>query len=174
MNEQIQKAYELAVGTALELYPLCYPRRDDELHLPGRAGAIATYENRIVKFTVPEIPHLLRKDDPSQTKLKNFWIELICYAHAKAEINVQFQDALCLIKVSHTLHTPWDIDNRVYKHIVNAIRFTRLIPDDSSKHLSLMTTGVTGAKEQKTEIYVMDIKEVTDKFTELNINLRET
>lgn len=165
----LQKAYHHAVATALELYPYAYPRRDDELYLPGRAGATASYENGIVKYVIPEVPWLIKNDDRLHTKLKRFWIELIGYAHSKANIKVQFEHALCLIKVYHTLNAPWDLDNRVYNHIINAIRYTKLIPDDSSKHLSVMVTGEAGSDSKRTEIYVVDMKVIVPKFQELGI-----
>ena len=165
----LQKAYRHAVAAALELYPCAYPRKDDELYLPGRAGAEASYENGIVKYVVPEIPWHVRNDDPLQSKLNSFWTELILYAHTKADIKIQFQKALCIIKVYYPLKTPWDIDNRAYKHIVDAIRYTKLIPDDSSKHLSIMFTGVPGSKEKKTEIFVCDIELISALFSEVGI-----
>lgn len=169
-KKSIQKAYRSAVAASLELYPLYYERLDTELHLPGRPGATATYENGIVKFVVPEIPHLVKDNDPLQGKQKMLWRELIGYAHAKANIQAKFEKALCLIKVFHTLHAPWDVDNRVYSHIVNAIRYTRLIPDDSSKHLSLMVTGIAGADEPKTEIYIVDMEKIKNKLLEIGIS----
>jgi len=169
----VQKAYREAVAASLELYPLYYERKDTELHLPGRPGATASYENGIVKYVVPEIPHLIKDNDRLQGKLKLLWRELIGYAHAKANIQVKFEKALCLIKVFHPLHAPWDVDNRVYSHIVNAIRYAGLIPDDSSKHLSLMVTGVSGVAEPKTEIYVIDMNMVAEKFNQLGVSLTD-
>lgn len=169
----LYEAYRYAIATAMELYPLVYPRRDEELQLPGRPGAEASYQNGVVKYVVWEIPPLLKSHDKLHRKLKQLWGELIGYAHAKAKITAKFDRALCIIKIYHPTYALWDVDNRAYGHIINAIRATKIIPDDSSIHLSVMLTGKSGVVEPKTEIYVVDWDQVAGKFRELGIELQD-
>lgn len=171
-SEDIYQAYKAAVTCMVNLHPLAIPKPMDDMYLnprPGSPGATATYENGIVKFVVPELPPHIRAEDSIQAKIKYHWQEMIVYAYAKAGINVRFNHALCVIKIFHQLGAPWDVDNRVYKYIIDGIRYTKIIPDDSSEHLSYMVTGIANSKELKTEIFLMDFEKVKEIMSVLVI-----
>lgn len=170
--ECIERAYRAAVETMLNLYPLAVPKPMEDRYkdpIPGSPGATATYENGIVKFIIPELPPHIRSDESIQAKLKYHWMDLIVYAYAKSEIYVRFEHAFCLIKIYHKLNAPWDVDNRVHKYIIDGIRYTRMIPDDSCKHLTYMVTGIPKSKEIKTEVLVIDYEKVKEKFMEIGL-----
>jgi hypothetical protein len=171
-SENIYQAYKAAVTAMVNLHPLAIPKPMDDMYLnpiPGSPGTTATYENGIVKFVVPELPPHIRAEDSIQAKIKYHWREMIVYAYVKAGINVRFNHAFCLIKIYHQLGAPWDVDNRIYKYIIDGIRYTKMIPDDSSKHLSYMVTGIQNSNELKTEILVSDFEEVKDKLALIGI-----
>jgi hypothetical protein len=171
-TECIQRAYRASVETMLNLYPLAIPKPMEDRYkdpIPGIPGAELTYKKGILKFTVPELPPHIRADESIQTKLNYHWMDLIVYAHAKSEIDVKLNHAFCLIKIYHKLNVPWDVDNRVFKYIIDGIRYTKIIPDDSSKYLTFMVTGIPKSEEIKTEILVIEYKKVKEKLAEIGL-----
>ncbi|MEL7564976.1 MAG: hypothetical protein AAGU27_08830 [Dehalobacterium sp.] len=170
--ERIYQAYKAAVTCMVNLHPFAIPKPMDDMYLtpvPGKPGATATYENGIVKFLVPELPPLIRAKDSIHAKIKYHWQDIIVYAYAKAGINVRFNHGFCLIKMYHQMGAPWDADNRVYKYIIDGIRHTKMIPDDSIKHLSYMVTGISNHEESKTEILVCEFDKIKEKMIQIGL-----
>ncbi len=170
-EQTIKAAYQAAVKVTTYLQPFANPKSREEKYIhpvAGIPGASVTNKKDIIRFSVPMIPPHAIRDQVLHSKMKDNWLGMMKYAYAKAGITQSFEHAMCQIQVHHKLNAPWDVDNRVYKYIIDGLRFLSIIPDDSSKHLSYMITGFPNSTEPRTEILVTDFYRVRKLFQEIN------
>jgi hypothetical protein len=82
-------------------------------------------------------------------------------------VTVEFsKSVLCQIVVYVPLEKEWDVDNRVYRHILNALHFAQVIPNDAYNNVSILLSGGVDKINPRTEIYV---HEPSRKLTEMVI-----
>jgi len=93
---------------------------------------------------------------------RDYFLEEILKTYDWKKINIQFNRAI--IYIIHYFDTPKtiDLDNLNKKPLIDAIRRTLLIPDDSYHHLSLMEEGFFDRKYNHLEIFVMPRKYLGD------------
>lgn len=117
-------------------------------------GAAAEVENGVLHISVMEcLPRVC--DTKGAARLRNHWLGLI--RKALAGINISFKHALCVILIYAPSSFLWDVDNRAIKFILDALRYCRVIPDDTWNNLSYLVTGLAGVVDPKTEIYVIEM-----------------
>ncbi|MGB9804852.1 hypothetical protein [Desulfofundulus sp.] len=86
--------------------------------------------------------------------MRRSWIGKI--TRALLPIDVHFERAFCVIAIYVPAKVNWDVDNRYYKFIIDAIRFARVIDDDSCQRLSFMVIGGVDPENPRTEIYIVN------------------
>ncbi|SHE96185.1 hypothetical protein SAMN02745218_01145 [Desulfofundulus australicus DSM 11792] len=86
--------------------------------------------------------------------MRRSWIGKI--TRALLPIDVHFEKAFCIIVIYVPGKVNWDVDNRYYKFIIDAIRFARIIDDDNCQRLSFMVIGGVDPENPRTEIYIVN------------------
>lgn len=126
------------------------------------SDAEAVYDGKILKITVRDL--LPRKTEvkssaktPSRL-LRDYWIGNIVNAVKKLNEKVNFEKALCVIRIISPSNREWDVDNRAVSFILNALRISQVIPGDSWKATSLLLLGDKDP-DPKTEIFVLEYPE---------------
>lgn len=85
---------------------------------------------------------------------RTFYLEQTFKQYDFSKIHFQFHQAV-MITVHHFKDDHIrDLDNIYHKHLVDAIKKTTLIPDDSYRHLSHLYMG-KAAREDFIEVYLM-------------------
>lgn len=124
--------------------------------VPVVPGAISKIENGILHITINEcLPRL--RDTKGSARIRNHWLGMI--RRSLAGINISFKHALCLIVVYAPTPILWDADNRAVKFIVDAVRYCRLVQDDTWNYISFMVTGELDSEHPRTEIYIAEAGE---------------
>lgn len=123
-----------------------------EWETSGMPGAKCMYKNNILKFEVDDKLPVLRKHTEN---IRNLWISRIVYAYEQLGVNVYYEKAFCLIKVSNKWTTYWDVDNLAYKYIIDAIRGLAIVKDDNFRNITLCVTGEK-KNYNRTEIMMFD------------------
>lgn len=130
--------------------------------------ATATYDGRVLKLVINDyLPHRRFLDNSYSEDLRYRWIRGIANAvNALRDtgVTVEFhKSVLCQIVVYVPYEKEWDVDNRVYKHILNALHFAQVIPNDAYNNVSILLSGGVDKTNPRTEIYV---HEPSRKLTE--------
>lgn len=119
----------------------------------------AYWNGKVLHFIVPEIiPHnKLSANKEWYKKQLWHWVGIINNAFKKLENNsIKFNKVLCYIKMFMPAIGPWDIDNRCYSIVINGIKYTRVIDDDSFNHMVILLSGDTDQETPRTEIYLTE------------------
>lgn len=74
--------------------------------------------------------------------------------YKNSELDLKFEKALMILIHSFPDNQPRDLDNIQYKPVIDAIRKTKIINDDSWQNLSLMYLGSLSEKE-KIDVYLV-------------------
>lgn len=121
---------------------------------PELPGAVACLEKDVLKITVNEcLPCICNLK--GAVRIRNHWLGMI--RKALAGINIRFTHALCVIIIYAPSPAVWDADNRAVKFIIDAMRYCRIVPDDTWDNLSYMVTGIADQKRPRTEVYVVEM-----------------
>jgi len=123
--------------------------------------ATATYDGRVLKLVVKDyLPHRRFLESSYSEDLRYRWIRGIANAVnalRNTGLTVEFhKSVLCQIVVYAPLEKEWDVDNRVYRHIINALHFARVIPNDAYDNVSILLSGSIDKANPRTEIYVYE------------------
>ena len=114
-------------------------------------GAVAWIEkDNILRITVDEC---LPRGNVVSKPVKMRWINKI--RRALLDVNIRFDSATIVIEVCSPHLVTWDTDNRAHSMIINAIRYMKIIPDDSYQHMSYMVSGKVDSDNPRTEIYIL-------------------
>ena len=110
-----------------------------------------------VKITInrlPEAVNIIKSKDTYYSKTKKFWqLTLANALNNKALPNLK--QAVVLINICYKNKT-WDIDNYTVKFIIDSIKYTNMIKDDSHEILDYMVIGTHEENpiKYRTEIYI--------------------
>jgi hypothetical protein len=124
--------------------------------LPDLPGAYAYIKNNAIHIIVNEcLPRVC--DIRNSSHIRDHWVSMISCGLTKAKINKSFKHALCIIKIYAPIESIWDVDNRAYGIIIDAIRYNRIIKDDSWNNLSFMVTGQKDTERPRVEIIIQEL-----------------
>jgi len=85
------------------------------------------------------------------------WLAMIVNAIQQAGVGqVEYEKAFVLIKVFFPNRKQKDLDNLEIKFVLDAIRYARLVPDDSWEHLTYLPLGDCDPTSPRTELLVMN------------------
>lgn len=161
----LRKLYRQLDNIRLELEQHIEEKKE-ELGLGGEPeGARAWVENGVLRITVDEcLPRIAN----GTSKLRLHWINKI--TKALISIEAKFEKALCVIAVYSPFGGNWDVDNRAYNYVINALRYARVIDDDNYHNLTFMVTGQVDKEYPRTEIYVLEYSLDVQTFVSKLIN----
>jgi len=114
-------------------------------------GAKAWVEKGVLRISVDEC---LPRGNVVSKPVKMRWINKI--RRALLDINIRFESATVIIEVYSPYSASWDTDNRAHSMIINAIRYMKIIPDDSYQYMTYMVSGKIDKDNPRTEIYVLN------------------
>lgn len=150
-------------------------RRFAEPDLSDLAGTIpkldsmAEYKKGILRITVKD--YLPRKcltvEKGAISQLSNHWLYAIRDALTRLGVEPKIKKADTLI-ISYVPHNRVvDPDNLAFELIMNALRFNRIINNDSIKETTFRVEGRVDKDNPRTEIYVYEYR---DLLEELDLN----
>lgn len=127
------------------------------------AEAVYDKQNRVLKIVVNEcLPRLSTlKYEPTSFLMRNFWKGCVAAAIRKLPEPVTFEKALCSIIIYTPRKIEWDVDNRAFQMIINALRASQVIKSDGWDTLALLLKGEVDKKRPRTEIIVKEYPEDT-------------
>lgn len=163
--DDLKSIYRNLVTEELRIARIISEHEKEETYsnLPGVKGySTAVQCNDYIKITVNRVPEKIKIHKEAATKyygeIKEFWVGSIMYAIAEANIETIFDKCVVFIKIYYK-DKVWDADNHHISFIVNAIRYSQLVPDDNFERLSYMVTGaISPTNEYYTEIYICSEK----------------
>ena len=125
-------------------------QREDIIEEAFENQVYTEVEGDCIKITIKDI--LPREVNITNSMIRTYWLSLMSYA--LKDVQLKYDKVICAIKVISPA-TYWDVDNRAYKIIVDAIRLQGLIKDDQHRYLSLLILGDEIDKENpRTEITI--------------------
>lgn len=113
-------------------------------------------ENGIIKIVVNRTPEKVKLFNRLGTQyykeIKDFWESTILNALQSITIQPINEKAFIIVNILHP-GEDWDTDNHSIKFIIDAIRYSGVIKNDTYKDVSYTVTGQKN-KEEKTEVYI--------------------
>lgn len=128
----------------------------------------AEYDGKTLKIVVDD--YLPRKclmgDRKALSLLRRTWVGGITRLinQLQKDKGIRFNQAHCVIVSYIPRDCTWDVDNRVFKFIPDALKYTGIVATDSWSNMSVSIVGRVDKEAPRTEIYVT---ELVDKFPEL-------
>lgn len=142
---------------------------EEELSTEKMINSHADYDGETLKIVVND--YLPRKclisDRKVLSMLRQAWWGNVLRPlnQLKKKTKIEFNQMHCIIITYVPRDVVWDIDNRVYKFIPDALKYTGIIPNDSWRKMSFSVIGRVDKENPRTEIYV---KELSKIFPELS------
>jgi hypothetical protein len=121
--------------------------------------AEATYDEGILRVVVKDCLPRRPSFKPvikSASLLRSYWVGNITSAIRRLPEPVKYEKAICIINIITPKNIEWDVDNRAINMIVNSLRMTQVIPNDSWDKLSLCVFGGVDKDNPRTEITVVE------------------
>jgi len=158
----VYEAYEHIQTAALWLQQIPEPRTE------GSPLAPVAVADQDTKATASLTANGLRivVNEPLPTRIKSRaryslerqrWLAMIVNAIQQAGVGqVEYEKAFVLIKVFFPNRKQKDLDNLEIKFVLDAIRYARLVPDDSWDHLTYLPLGDCDPTSPRTELLVMN------------------
>lgn len=170
LPEHIMDIYELAEALKLKTWYIV-ERIQDEQEWSGKINpedrlidAKATFDGKVLKIVVndclPRRPSL-KPIIETTSILRAYWLGNVTNAIRKLPEPVKFERALCIIKTFTPQDIEWDVDNRAFNMIINALKIAGVVPGDSWDKLSILLLGGVDRNNPRTEIIAMDYPENT-------------
>jgi len=151
------RAEDLRLDCEELLLKIEHPLEDSFLEvLPPMPGAEARWDGRVLKFVVPDYPPRVSARGSYERKVRDRWLGAMINAYTEADLHLRFEKAFIVIALYLPYSLEWDPDNRTIKHIINAIRYLRLVETDSWRHVSYAVVGEVDKANPRTEVYVFE------------------
>ena len=151
----VVKAYKLAEETRMKLWQILYDPPleilEEEVDEVSPDLIFTEVFDDYIKITVKDI--LPQSTDIDKSQLQFYWLGIMKNALKGTEI--LYEKVLCAICIYSPVGQKWDVDNRVYKFIIDGLRFMGLIRNDSWDRLSFMVIGNEDKINPRTEIYII-------------------
>jgi len=133
----------------------------------------AVYGSGVLKIVVKDYPprKCLAESKISQRLLRYRWVKSVVDAVSKLRaggIYPVFEKAHCVITVYLPLSTSsWDIDNRALKFIIDGLRYSGIIADDTADKLAYTVIGEMDKGFPRTEIVLVEHKHILELISML-------
>lgn len=153
----IKDAYLLLEKARLKLYEEITSKDNTGEAEEIGIAPIAFWDDNVLRIMIPDYPPRISARDPLQRDFRNQWIGYVVKAVQDAGITARFDRAFCLIVFYLPVSQSWDPDNRTIKHLLDGLRYARVIKDDSWEYLAYGVLGRIDQKNPRTEVYVTDL-----------------
>jgi hypothetical protein len=167
-NSSLLEAYAFLEAARLNLW---HQLRASEVYQKGeRLASIppepcAKYQNGVLSITIKDyLPHKkLVKRVRDSWVLKSYWTG--CVSGAVEELRRRgvevpvISPALCQIITYVPIDTEWDVDNRVYKYVIDGLRYAGVLDTDAWENMAFMVVGRIDKENPRTEINVFSPKQ---------------
>lgn len=135
--------------------------------------AEAAYSNGVLKILVKDyLPRAcLAEVKGSQKHLRYMWLKTITDAICRlneAGVYPKFKKMHCIIKV-FLPYAGWDTDNRAVKLIIDSLRYSNVIKDDTFDKMAFTVIGDTDRDNPRTEIVCVENCHIMKIMAELNL-----
>lgn len=141
----------------------------DIIDITPMINSEAKFENGVLKITV--FDYLPRKclieEKGAITELTNHWLDSINDAILrlrKTGVDVHFKKADCFIFPFVPHNREVDPDNMAFKLILDALRYNKIIPNDSIKEITFRVEGNVDRENPRTEIYVFEYRDFKEEL----------
>ncbi len=141
----------------------------DIIDITPMINSKATYQDGILKITV--FDYLPRKclieEKGVITELTNHWLDSINDAVRRLRatgVNFYFEKADCFIYPYVPHNREVDADNMAFEIIINALRYNKIIPNDSINELAFRVQGGVDKDNPRTEIYVINQRDFKEEL----------
>ena len=126
------------------------------------AEAVYDSQNKALKIVVNDcLPRISAMKSEASFLMRNYWKGCVAAAIRKLPEPVTFEKALCAIIMYTPRKIEWDVDNRAFQMIINALRASQVIKSDGWDTLALLLKGEVDKKRPRTEIIVKEYPEDT-------------
>ncbi|OPX89480.1 MAG: hypothetical protein A4E53_01557 [Pelotomaculum sp. PtaB.Bin104] len=149
--EFMRKAHRLITKLKYELDHVIEDEKEAIGDFSGPDGARAWVEDGVLRITVDEC---LPRNATYTNEMRRVWIRKI--NKALEGVNINFTNALCMIIVYSPHDFGWDVDNRAFKVVPDALRINGIIKNDTYQEITLLVGGETDKEYPRTEIFVVD------------------
>lgn len=171
-KDRILKACELIETVRAELFLAYHELIKDELDkgeldiepLPQEKWE-ATCQNGVIKIYIPDY---LPKQRFLSKEMRNFWLKNMIFAIQSIVPAPHFDKIFVYIKM-FIPGTIWDVDNRSVKVIIDGIRYSRLIKDDTFEYVAYGVEG-SNMKPYHTEVYIFDYNKINKILPQITQN----
>ncbi|WP_421070321.1 hypothetical protein [Pelotomaculum propionicicum] len=174
--EWLEQNYIRAEKIRLEAWSMLQSIRKDiekhgfesEISIEKMINSHAEYDGKTLKIVVDD--YLPRKcllgDKKAVLLLRQMWQVSIARPinQLQKDREIRFNQAHCIIVPYIPRDCIWDVDNRVFKFIPDALKYTGIVATDSWSNMSVSIIGGVDKENPRTEIYV---EELSNKFPEL-------
>ncbi len=162
-QELIEEVYEQSEYLKLKAW-YAIDVIQDQMELAGEitteerfVDAEAVFDGKVLKIVVNDcIPRAVAFKRATSSLLRKYWRGSVVRAIRKLPSPVTFERAICIIKMFTPKNIEWDVDNRAFHMIINALRATQVVKGDSWDKLSVILMGGVDKEKPRTEIYVAE------------------
>lgn len=158
MKDKILRACEYIEKVRSELYSAYHDIVDEELKsadicvepLPQEKWEVECNDD-VIKIYIPDY---LPKRNSITKEIYNMWLKNLVCSLQSIIPTPQFEKIFVYIKM-FIPGSLWDVDNRSIKMIIDSIRYSKIIKDDSFQYVAYGAEG-SNKEPYHTEIYIMD------------------
>jgi Holliday junction resolvase RusA-like endonuclease len=137
------------IGPPIGRLPICHLLEIDEVPFD------------LIQFSYEGILPVYEKESKYKNTVRDYYIQSTIQALTRTNINIQFSKAVIYICHYFQDLSIRDLDNRNRKVIIDAVRKTGMIDDDSWQKVSFIESGFYDS-ENHLEVYVFGDQHLTD------------
>lgn len=168
-SELLIETYYTIEAMRMNLYKDIQELKVNKEEIQGVKGATTEVTGNTLKIIIPDYPPRIPPTHSLGKKIRIHWLGMII--NALKDVEIRFTEkVLCIIHLYLPYSTTWDVDNRVFHHIINGIRYSRIIQDDTWDKLAFMVIGDVDKNNPRTEVIVTicpeNLRELVSKSTE--------
>lgn len=122
-----------------------------------------SYRDGVLKITIPgHLPRLDYYDYRNWRVVNHSIVSRLRRGLKGLPEDIKFAKAYCVFKMCYKLRHNWDVQNRAYQAVLNAIAAEKILPDDNVNHVATVLLGrqVEDASEERSEVYLIPFGEV--------------
>lgn len=172
-TQWIKKMYGQVEKIRLELWKNLQNTQDDLINLGQLESSdlvlnsAAEYDGQKLKITIADyLPRTIvaKKDNAIPAIIRQHWYRSIMSALQDLDIKPYYEMALITIIVYVPFNCEWDVDNRIYKVIIDGLRYAKIINGDSWDRMSFMVIGRVDKEFPRTEILLQEAHKIFPYF----------
>ena len=178
-DQQLENALKNIELTRIALYQTLnqyrywqeFTKENPDLHCTGFQIEVKEYEDQVKIMFPGIIPYVnlgqRLEDKDYYKKLDSFYQSELTKAIVKANLHKSFKKAFIVINHFFPDLVIRDFDNQIKSFIFNALRYSKLIQDDSWRNITYLENGELDRSNPRTEIIVTDYTVIRNLLSKL-------